>query len=158
MIQTKDTVRLKQLGHDIGLELLKFAKGKEKICMFGLIKDKMDVDDLFFHLCYLHNTMSIGYNHVCFAFDDRDTKFEDIYDDYDMFLIVDGVRHAEKNDIKFSVVDKKTVKLTYYTTDIFDNGTNMELLVNYDEGIFDYVDISPTEWKRVIRKEYEHFL
>lgn len=152
--------KIEQLGHDIGIELLKFAKGKKKFALFGLVNEQFD--DKFRELCCLHLLHYVGNTiiedeHLYFS---DNSNLEDICNNYEMVIEIDCVRYAEDYDIKFSIIDEKIVRLTYFTPGTLDYHNLNTVLTNYEYGIVDLksVKISKNERTviRTIRSEYKY--
>ena len=129
--------KVKRLGHDIYIELIKFSKDKKKIALLGITDNH--TNDFFPALCNLHSMMHIGEKFIDDAnnFHTEKTKLEDIYNKFDMIIVIDGVDYAEDYNITFETVDKKIVKLTYFTRDTFTSANINLLLPNYGEDILD---------------------
>jgi len=152
--------KIKQLGHDIGIEILKFVKGKKKIALFGLINTQFN--DKFRELCCLHLLHYVGNTILednCLYFSDI-SNLEDICNDYEVVIEIDCVRFAEDYDIKFSIINEKVIRLTYFTPNILDYNNLNEVLTDYEYGIVDSesVKISENEYTiiRTIRSEYKY--
>ena len=152
--------KIEQLGHDIGIEILKFVKGKKKIALFGLINTQFN--DKFRELCCLHLLHYVGNTILednCLYFSDI-SNLEDICNDYEVVIEIDCVRFAEDYDIKFSIINEKVIRLTYFTPNILDYNNLNEVLTDYEYGIVDSesVKISENEYTiiRTIRSEYKY--
>lgn len=152
--------KIERLGHDIGIEILKFVKGKKKIALFGLINTQFN--DKFRELCCLHLLHYVGNTILednCLYFSDI-SNLEDICNDYEIVIEIDCVRFAEDYDIKFSIINEKVIRLTYFTPGTLDYHNLNTVLTNYEYGIVDLksVKISENEHTiiRAIRDEYKY--
>jgi hypothetical protein len=115
-----DKIRNKKLTIDIGTKLFKLTKHKEKICLVSLAKEKEQEDDLFYFLCTCYGYMYFGDRRSEF-FDNRKVDTKDLYSKFDMIILLDGERNCKKKDVKLSVIDMKTLKMTFQTDSIFTN-------------------------------------
>ncbi len=158
-MKNSDYIKLQKVNHKIGLKLIKFTKDKKKIAILGLTKEHLDINDLFSCLCYIHNSMNIGENNISnTVYDTMNTKLDNLYHNYNIIILIDGVRFAKDYDIRFSIIDKKIIKLTYFTPGIFTNENIMKLFPNFDYGIYDSIKLESGDYIRKIKKEYEYLI
>ena len=115
-----DKMRHDKLSFEISSKILKLTKHKKRICTYALVSENEQENDLFYYLCTQYGYILIN-DKIADFYDNRKTKLEDIRNKYDMIIFLDGERHCKKKDVKLSIIDTNTIKLTFQSDGLFTN-------------------------------------
>lgn len=155
----EDKKRIENIGKNIGIELIKLFKNKERIALFFMKKEHQDIKDYFNALCNLHITTWMG-NHFMNhkdVFDTTKTTLKEIQNKFDMIVIIDGVRYANDYNVELKVEMKNIIRLTYFTKNIFTSKNIYIVQPDYEYGIFD-CKIVDGKYIRTIKDEYKYLI
>ena len=148
--------KFEKLSHDIGIELLKITKNAKNICVFANINENDNYNDLFSSLCYKYQFLEFRKNYVDF-FDDRETKLDEIYDNYDLIIHITGKRFQPETTVKLIKNDKE-ITIEFSSEKEFTSEITFDLFLSFEYGIYDYIDDAPHKWHKQIKPAYKYLI
>jgi len=117
-------MRLQSIADKIMLSFLKLTKHKNSICIYSILNE--DNDKMYFF--FFTNAIDYINDKVVHFINKR--KLNDGTNKYDFVILYEGVEYAKKNDIKLTIVDVNTVKITFYITSSFEYNKNFQVYFN----------------------------
>jgi len=116
--------RMQLIANKIIVKLMKMAKHKKHICIYPLLNEENnDNDKMYFHF-YTNAIDCIGEKNVVFFDREMIKEKNTLLKKYDLIILYEGIENHKKNDIRLSIINTNTLKITFYVKDKFEYNEN----------------------------------